>query len=241
MCLGLALGALGRRDEAETALRESLRLDPRSHEAWVNLGSLLTAAGRLTEAIEAIRRGVELKPDYAQGWTALGTTVQLAGRGGEGIGYHTRALELEPGHPTAYFARAQALFSCHRPEEALADFEAHLARYPEHIQARSYRLMLLNYRDDLSREQVFAEHLTYGQAVEAAMAPPATQNPEPKTQDSERHAHPRTPPSGGSGWLFSLPICARIRWRFSSSRCWRTLIARNSKRFSITIILPSTR
>jgi protein O-GlcNAc transferase len=193
MCLGLALGALGRREEAETALRESLRLDPRSHEAWVNLGTLLTAAGRLTEAIEAIRRGVELKPDYAQGWTALGTTVQLAGRGGEGIGYHTRALELEPGHPTAYFARAQALFSCHRPEEALADFEAHLARYPEHIQARSYRLMLLNYRDDLSREQVFAEHLTYGQTVEVAMAPTTpseTQNPEPKTQNSERHAPP---------------------------------------------------
>jgi protein O-GlcNAc transferase len=184
MCIGLVLDALGRRQEAETALRESLRLDPKSAEAWVNLGSLQTVAGRLTEAIASIRHAVELKPDYAHGWTALGTAVHLAGRGGEAISHHTRALELEPGNATARFARAQALFSCHRPAEALADFETHLARRPQHLQALSYRLLLLNYRDDLTREQVFAAHVAYGRAVEAAMAPAApsaTKNPELKT------------------------------------------------------------
>ena len=51
--------------------------------------------------------------------------------------------------------------------EAIADFDAHLARHPAHHEARSFRLLLLNYRDDLSPEGPFAEHLAYGRAVVA--------------------------------------------------------------------------
>jgi predicted O-linked N-acetylglucosamine transferase (SPINDLY family) len=110
--------------------------------------------------------------------------LHLAGRCEEAVASHTRALELQPGNRKALFGRGQALQALHRTPEALADFDAHLLRRPEHHEARSFRLFLLNYRDGLSRETLFAEHLAYGRAVEdetraRAMAPRFAQIPDP--------------------------------------------------------------
>src|SRR6185312_8717471 len=51
MCYGLALGAVGRRAEAEAALRIAVNLDPRCGEAWGNLGAHYAVEGRFPEAI----------------------------------------------------------------------------------------------------------------------------------------------------------------------------------------------
>ncbi|HEX3731252.1 MAG TPA: tetratricopeptide repeat protein [Opitutaceae bacterium] len=173
MCYGLALGALGRRDEAEAALRIAVNLDPRGGEAWGNLGAHYAVDGRTPEAIACFQRAIDVTPDYAAGWTGLGAVLHLAGRSLEAIGCHTKALELEPENSKARFGRAQALQACHRAEEAQADFDAHLQLRPNHHEARSFRLFLLNYRDDLSREALAEEHRAYGRAVEAELAPGA--------------------------------------------------------------------
>ena len=174
MCLGLVLSALGRHREAEKALGASLTLAPGDPEAWSNLGAAYAVSGRTEEAIAAFRRAIGLKPDYAQAWMGLGSVLHACGRSVEAVECQNRTLELEPLNTKARFGRAQALLALHRPEEALADFDAHLALRPGHHQARSFRLFLLNYRDDLSREALLAEHLDYGRSVEtaAAAAPP---------------------------------------------------------------------
>jgi protein O-GlcNAc transferase len=172
MVLGVVLGALGRRTEAEKALCAAVGLSPHCAEAWANLGSFYAVTGRMEQGIAAFQRAVEIDPVYPNGWTGLGSVLQLFGRAIESIACHTRALELEPGNSKARFGRAQALIACHRCEEALADFDAQLAIRPDHHEARSFRLFLLNYRDDLTREELFAEHLAYGRAVESAHAEP---------------------------------------------------------------------
>jgi predicted O-linked N-acetylglucosamine transferase (SPINDLY family) len=183
MCLGLALSALGRRREAEKALRASLALAPGDPEAWSNLGAACAVSGKTEEAIASFRRAIALKADYAQGWMGLGSVLHACGRSAEAVECQNRVLEIEPLSTKARFARAQALLALHRPDEALADFDAHLALRPGHHQARSFRLFLLNYRDDLSREALLAEHLDYGRAVEAATAASApcqpSNSPEP--------------------------------------------------------------
>jgi predicted O-linked N-acetylglucosamine transferase (SPINDLY family) len=166
MCLGLAWNALGRPADAEAILREAARLAPGAHDIQSNLGAVLVTLNRIEEAVACFRRAVELKPDYAAGWSGLGSALLLAGRAGEAIGPHTRALELDPKHPKARFNRAQAHLACHRVAEALMDFDAQLAFDPDHHEARSQRLFLLNYLDTESRAALFAEHRTYGRAIE---------------------------------------------------------------------------
>jgi predicted O-linked N-acetylglucosamine transferase (SPINDLY family) len=183
MCLGLALDALGRTGEAQKMLRMSVRLDPKSAEALVNLASHFGKLGQAEEAITHFRRALVLRPDYPQAWTGLGTVLHLAGRSGEAVSCHGRALALDPADRQARFGRGQALQALTRIDEALEDFDAHLNLRPEHHEARSFRLFLLNYRDDLSREALFAEHLAYGRAVEAGLRRPSaarfTQAPDP--------------------------------------------------------------
>lgn len=166
MCLGITLGALGRHDESEKMLRHAATLDPKSHEIWANLGMQYLAMGRQEDAIRSYGQALKCKPDYAAGWTGLGTALLFLGRGGAAVACHTRALELDPRHPRARFARAQAWQACQCVDEALADFDAHLEMRPDHHEARSFRLFVLNYRADLSREELLAEHLKYARAVE---------------------------------------------------------------------------
>lgn len=185
MCMGVVLGSLGRLEEAEKALRQSIALDPQAYETWLNLGVHCAQSGRNTEALDAFQRSVKIKPDYARGWTGMGSVLLFTGRGVEAIACHTRALELDPGQPVARFARAQAFQACHCADEALADFDEHLKLRPEHHEARSFRLFVLNYRDDLSREALFAEHLAYGRAVETGQGA-STPNRWPNKPDPER-------------------------------------------------------
>jgi len=171
MCLGLALSALGRNREAEKALGAALTLAPGDAEAWSNLGAVYAVSARTEEALASFRRAIAIKPGYAQAWMGMGSVLHASGRSAEAVACHDRALELDPASNKARFARAQALLALHRGVEALADFDAHLALRPDHHEARSFRLFLLNYRDDLSREASFAEHLAYGRAVEAGLPP----------------------------------------------------------------------
>jgi predicted O-linked N-acetylglucosamine transferase (SPINDLY family) len=185
MCLGVALGALGRREEAEKALRLSVNLDPESCEGWANLGANYAVMGNIDKAISSFKRALTMRPDYVAGLTGLGAVLHLAARSGEAVACHSRALEIEPGNAKALFGRGQALQALHRTAEAIADFDAHLLLRPDHHETRSFRLFSLNYRDDLSREALFAEHLAYGRAVEAEALkreppPPFPNSPDPR-------------------------------------------------------------
>ncbi|MBK9991766.1 MAG: tetratricopeptide repeat protein [Verrucomicrobia bacterium] len=165
MCLGLAQGSLGHNLEAIKNLRRSVELDANNYEAWGHLGSLLTIDGKLEDAATSYRKSIALKPVYAQAWSGLGSVLQLLSRSQEAITHQTRAIELDPQHPKARFCRAQAYFSMHCLDEALADFDAQLARFPDDLEARSYRLFILNYSSEVSREKLFAEHRIFGTAA----------------------------------------------------------------------------
>jgi predicted O-linked N-acetylglucosamine transferase (SPINDLY family) len=162
MCLGLAQAALGQTADAEKNLRQSLQLDASNHETWAHLASVQSVTGRLDDAASSYDQCLKLKPDYAQALTGKASILQLKGRSAEAIALHTRALQLEPRHPKARSARAQAYQSIHQLDAALSDFNTHLSHFPDDLEARSYRLLGLNYSDNLSREELFAEHRAFG-------------------------------------------------------------------------------
>jgi predicted O-linked N-acetylglucosamine transferase (SPINDLY family) len=172
MVLGLVLSALGRQLEAERVMGSALNLAPEDLEIWTNLGAVYSVVGKTSEAIACFRRVLDARPDYAPAWIGMGATLHVAGRSGEAIECHTRAIKLDPTAAQAFFSRGQSLQALQRHEEALRDFDRVLELDPEHTKVRSFRLYLLNFRDDMSREAVFAEHAAYGAAVESRSAAP---------------------------------------------------------------------
>lgn len=185
MCLGLAQSQLGQNEEAQKNLRIAVRLEPKNHECWANLAASLIVAGMLEEAVEAFRRSVTLQPNFAQGWTGLGSVLQLLSRAREAIDHHTHALALDPLHPKAQASRAVSLQSLNQIDAALTDFEAHLRNHPGDLEATSFRVFLLNYSSEISRDRLFAEHRGFGSKM-ATLVQPVSRNTFANTRDPER-------------------------------------------------------
>jgi protein O-GlcNAc transferase len=166
--LGVAYVKSGRAADAERQLRHALELQPDNFLAWSNLGYVLQVLNRNDEAIATYRRAVALKPDHLDGWYGLGTACSLAGDFAGALAAHERALALNPRYWQARHGRAMVLIQTHRIREAVTDFAAVLADRPSHHEARSYRLFGLNFLPEFSNEQLHAEHLAYGRALETA-------------------------------------------------------------------------
>jgi predicted O-linked N-acetylglucosamine transferase (SPINDLY family) len=168
MRYALALLAAKQTAEAEKHFRHTVATKPDLPEAWDNLAYCLKTQDRLAEAIVCHEKAVGLKPDYATGWFNFGLTLSVFGRVHEALACHERALAADPGYAMARFGRAQALQQLHRIPEAVADYDAFLRVQPRHLEAHSYRLFALHNLEELTREQLFAEHAAYGRVIGAA-------------------------------------------------------------------------
>lgn len=163
--LGVANVARGELAAADSLLSAVTTKDPKLAEGWQYLALVFQIQGRLEEAIAARKRVVALKPKYAAGWVDLGSTLSLVGRQTEALECFTKALAIDSKNLNARLGRAMVLFKCHRVKEAVDEYAVILAKDPMQLQARSFRLMALNSQPEISREQLFAEHVAYGDAA----------------------------------------------------------------------------
>ncbi len=171
MRLGMALLGAGRLEEAEPQLRQAVALKPDFVEGWNNLAYALKLLGLRDAAVECHQRAIRLKPRYAAGWYNYGHTATLMGQNELALRCHEEALAADPEYAMAHFGRAQAMVQCNRIPEAIAEYDCFLAKQPKYHPARSCRLLALQYVDGISREQIFADHAAYGQAVGQPPAP----------------------------------------------------------------------
>ena len=74
--LAYLLEATSRTDEAESAFRRALALDPKLDRAWYGLGLVLIRQQRFDDAVAALKRNTELQPMSPYGWYQL-ARVQL--------------------------------------------------------------------------------------------------------------------------------------------------------------------
>ncbi len=178
--LGLALASSGRPADAEPVLRAALALDDKSAEGWDTLAYCLKLQDKLSAALECHQRAVTLKPDFAVGWYNCGLTLSLTGRYADALRCHEKAIAANPGYTKGYYGRAQALHQLHRMAEAIAAYDRFLELEPASHEARGFRLFALNHVDQLSREQLFAEHVKYGEAVGRPLVPEFPHDPAPE-------------------------------------------------------------
>jgi predicted Zn-dependent protease len=78
--LGSALARGGNYEEAETLLRDAVRIDPASAPAQYHLGTVLEQTNRPDDAIRALRAAADADPAYADPLYALARIYRRQGR-----------------------------------------------------------------------------------------------------------------------------------------------------------------
>ena len=96
---GVALGDLGRHEEALAALDRSLELRPDPPGTHYNRGVALGRLDRHEEALAAYDRSLELRPDDPRTHYNRGVVLGRLGRHEEALAAFDRSLELRPDDP----------------------------------------------------------------------------------------------------------------------------------------------
>ena len=81
----MALGGLGRFDEALAQIQRALAIDPLAVIVNANVGFLLYRAGRLEEAVAKLRHTVAMEPGFVMTRYRLGLALEALGRYDEAI------------------------------------------------------------------------------------------------------------------------------------------------------------
>ena len=94
---GVMLDQLGRLEKASADFQQSMALDPKLGDPYVNLGSVLIKQKRYDEALESINRGIGLGVSFPHiGYYDRAVAYQLLGRYKEAYYDYKKTLELEP-------------------------------------------------------------------------------------------------------------------------------------------------
>jgi len=147
--LGLAYMRARMGAKAESAFQEAVRLDPENAMMVCHYGDLLVQIGRLTEAEPLYRKATTLDPTLVHAHNNLASLLKEFGQIEEADALFRRALELNPSLPEATYALS------------------------------NYKLMVLNYRPDVSPEEASRAHRDWGTALIANISEP----PIPITND----------------------------------------------------------
>jgi tetratricopeptide (TPR) repeat protein len=129
--LGNALQACGRSDDAATAYRRALALDPASAHAHSNLGNVQQALGDHAGAVESYQAALRLEPGHPQAHYNLGTALAALDRPEDAIAAYRAALRVRPDYAEALNNLAGLLQGLDRVDEAIEAYQSALAVTPD--------------------------------------------------------------------------------------------------------------
>ena len=136
---GVALGDLGRHEEAIASFDKALEIKPDNDQAWYNRGIALDNLGSYQEAIASYNQALEIKPDKDQAWYNRGIALGNLGSYEDAIASYDKALEIKPDKDQAWNNRGVALGNLGRYEEEIASYDKALEFKPDKDQAWNNR------------------------------------------------------------------------------------------------------
>ena len=156
--LGQALAALGRREEAQTALARFQEINERQQPESVNqrerdlqdpTGAAVRQAmerfrlGEIEEALQILRRESEFAPEDPRPPMLASRVLLLTEQPEQALGAADQAISLGPQNPDTHYQRGVVLMALRRMEAAEAEFRKALELAPHHTPAMSDLAVLL--------------------------------------------------------------------------------------------------
>ncbi len=141
--LGLALGALGRLDEAIDCFARLVARLPRDFAANYNLAYMLQRVGRMAEAADAYATAATIQPWQPEVHNNLGLALIELGRLAEAHAVFLKALQLAPKEALIWFNLANVDRELGRYAAALAAYDHALRLRPGFAQALNNRGLTL--------------------------------------------------------------------------------------------------
>jgi dTDP-4-amino-4,6-dideoxygalactose transaminase/predicted O-linked N-acetylglucosamine transferase (SPINDLY family) len=167
--LGVALHQEGQYEEALVAMQKSIFLSPDDSESHNNLGNILQILGRLDESEISCRRALEINPNFAGAYNNLGNTLLQLGRAHEAEVCCRKSLQIEPNRAHPHNTLGNILSNHGRNDEAENSFRRALEIQPNFEAGRSNLLFHLAHKENISAQELFAEHCRFGERVEAPL------------------------------------------------------------------------
>ena len=106
-------------DEARTAYRKVLELEPEFADAHVNLGRILHESGDIYAALVHYRAALAIRPYDATAAFNVGVALEDLGATTDAIAAYRRALETDAHNPDAHYNLARLLEQAGRPDLAV--------------------------------------------------------------------------------------------------------------------------
>ncbi len=115
---GAALASLSQYDEAESQLREEIRISPASALPYVRIAFIDLKTHRSADALAAAQRAVQLAPQSPEAHYVLGRALLGTGETDQAIKELQAANEMMPNSPEIHFHLARAYSKARQPEKA---------------------------------------------------------------------------------------------------------------------------
>lgn len=149
--LGSNYFRMGKIDDAETAFRKAIELDPSYADAHYNLGNCLFRKHLFTDAAKAYRESLHVGRDSAATYYNLANTLKKLGQRDQAIKHYRRAIRLNPRHAKAMVNLGNTLREMGKLEEAMERYHRALRVAPNHFMAHYNMAVVLGIQGELEQ------------------------------------------------------------------------------------------
>jgi tetratricopeptide (TPR) repeat protein len=132
---GVALGELGKYEEAIKCYDRAIEIKSNYEQAWYNKGWALGELGKYEEAIKCYDKAIEIKPNYEQAWYNKGVALGKLGKHEEEIKCYDKAIEIKPNYEQAWYNKGVTLGELGKHEEEIKCFDRAIEIKPNYEQA----------------------------------------------------------------------------------------------------------
>lgn len=142
---------------AEEAAQNALKINPKSVNALIALGSVYGEEGREAEAIRLLRPAVALAPNNSAAWGALGYAYYYAGLNELAEQGSRHEAELNPTPPRVHWMHGRMLLYNQKAHEAELEMREVLAKTPDQFKAMAFLGSFLYYQGKLDEAESVAD------------------------------------------------------------------------------------
>ena len=159
--LGASLCCLGLEEEAESELKEAVRLGCEVPEVYDMIGRCARKAGRLPEAIRCFQEAIRRKPDFVAAMNNLGIVLSDLEQFNQAVAIQCAALKIDPNYVASNNNLASSLLRQGKITDSLKFHRRCTELSPSITAFASNVLLSLNYDPAQTPEMLFREHLAY--------------------------------------------------------------------------------